>query len=60
MQYPYSSLGSYLGQWRTDWLKKEFIISRFSTVIKGLSYRDFLQNTVNNDNDKAMKHLLLE
>lgn len=42
LEYPYSSLGGYLGKWEAKWLKPQGILQSFSKTKKGFSYKNFV------------------
>lgn len=42
LNYPYSSLGEYLGKWQLDWLKPKAILAFFSKTNKNFSYKSFV------------------
>lgn len=42
LDYPYSSLGGYLGKWKAEWLKSQELLSSFSKKNKRFSYKSFV------------------
>ena len=60
IDYPYSSIGDYLGRRKTNWLKFGDIIDRFSKTNKNLTYRNFVELSISEKNKDIIRGLTLE
>lgn len=61
LEYPYSSLGSYLGKWSTDWLKPKEVLAYFSSTNSQNSYENFIFGQGMEDrSDELITNLIIE
>ena len=57
LEYPYSSLGAYLGEWKAAWLKTNLILSHFSPKS---SYKAFFEGILQKEDDEIVEKLKIE
>lgn len=61
LEYPYSSMGAYLGKWQAEWLKPKEILDFFSKTNKKLSYKAFvLEEDLEREKEDLIGNLMLE
>lgn len=59
--YSYSSYQSYLGEWKTDWLNTEIILSYFKKKIRGKnSYQEFVEEFNAKKDGEEIREFILE